>query len=175
MSQDPVPVQFQKDPVLVQTGTEIVFTVITVPQVLSMTWQYQGDVTLGIWTGGNSVIDPVPQFEGRVTLRANQLRIGGAQLRDAGNYSVVVIPNFSTGLIQNSRSIQLRVFGKIMFREHVQSDDRIFQIFFFKVRLYGEVTLTRPTLLIHCHLQHSVQMCLFCDITIYIYLFRFTK
>lgn len=96
---------------LVQTGTEIVFTVLTVSQVLSMTWSYQG-VTLGLWTGGTSVINTVAQFEGRLTITATQLRIGGAQLRDAGNYTVEVDPIDTTGLVANSRSIQLRVFGK---------------------------------------------------------------
>lgn len=58
------------------------------------------------------MIDPVPQFQGRVTISATQLRIGGAQLRDAGNYTVEVTPTGATGLGPNSRSIQLRVFGK---------------------------------------------------------------
>lgn len=96
----------------VQTGTQIVFTVLTVSQVLSVTWHYQGDVTLGLWAGGAAVVNPVPQFQGRVTITATQLRIGGAQLRDAGNYTVDVIPFGTTGLTPNSRSVQLRVFGK---------------------------------------------------------------
>lgn len=112
LAQDQVQIQFQTDPVLVQTGTEIVFTVLTVPQVLSLTWQYQGGDTLGLWAGGAAVVNPVPQFQGRVTITATQLRIGGAQLRDAGNYTVEVIPSATTGLAANSRSIQLRVFGK---------------------------------------------------------------
>lgn len=112
LAQDQVQIQFQRDPVLVQTGTEIVFTVLTVPQILSMTWKYQGEVTLGLWAGGAAVVNPVSQFEGRVTITATQLRIGGAQLRDAGNYTVNVIPSATTGLTPNSRSIQLSVFGK---------------------------------------------------------------
>lgn len=112
LAQNQVQIQFQTDPVLVQTGTEIVFTVLTVSEVLSMTWQYQGGVTLGLWAGGTSVVNPVPQFQGRVTISATQLRIGGAQLRDAGNYTVEVTPSATTGLTTNSRSIQLRVFGK---------------------------------------------------------------
>lgn len=112
LAQDQVQIQFLTDPVLVQTGTEIVFTVLTVSEVLSMTWQYQGGVTLGLWAGGTSVVNPVPQFQGRVTISATQLRIGGAQLRDAGNYTVEVTPSATTGLTTNSRSIQLRVFGK---------------------------------------------------------------
>lgn len=110
LAQDQVEIQFQTDPLLVQTGTEIVFTVLTVSQVLSMAWQYEG-ITLGLWAG-IPVVDPSPQFQGRVTISATQLRIGGAQLRDAGNYMVEVTPSSSTGLTSNSRSIQLRVFGK---------------------------------------------------------------
>ncbi|XP_040901025.1 uncharacterized protein si:dkeyp-97a10.3 [Toxotes jaculatrix] len=112
-AQDQVQIQFETDPVLVQTGTEIVFTVLTVPQVLSITWQYQGGVTLGLWAGGAAVVNPVLQFQGRVTITATQLRIGGAQLRDAGNYTVDVIPSATTGLTPNSRSIQLRVFDAV--------------------------------------------------------------
>ena len=112
LAQDQVQIQFQTDPVLIQTGTEIVFTVLTVPQVFSMTWQYQGGVTVGQWSGGTPAINTGTQFEGRVTIAATQLRIGGAQLRDAGNFTVVVTPAATTGLLTNSRSIQLRVFGK---------------------------------------------------------------
>uniref|UniRef100_UPI0037E7BE1F uncharacterized protein n=1 Tax=Semicossyphus pulcher TaxID=241346 RepID=UPI0037E7BE1F len=111
-AQDQVQIQFQTDPVLVQTGTEIVFTVLTVSQVLSMTWTFRG-VTLGLFTGGNSVVNPVAQFQGRVTITATQLKIGGAQLRDAGNYTVEVDPIDTTGLVANSRSIQLRVFDAV--------------------------------------------------------------
>lgn len=111
LAQDQVEIQFQTDPLLVQTGTEIVFTVLTVSRVLSMSWQYQ-DVVLGLWSGGNSVVNPVTQFQGRVTITATQLRIGGAQLRDAGSYSVTVSPLAPPDLAPNSKSIQLRVFGK---------------------------------------------------------------
>ncbi|XP_037641792.1 uncharacterized protein si:dkeyp-97a10.3 isoform X2 [Sebastes umbrosus] len=113
LAQDPVQIQFQTDPVLVQTGTEIVFTVLTVPQVFSMEWQYQGGVTVGQWSGGSPAVNPGTQFEGRVTIAATQLRIGSAQLRDAGNFTVVVTPVATTGLLTNSRSIQLRVFDAV--------------------------------------------------------------
>lgn len=111
LAQDQVQIQFQTDPLVAQTGTEVVFTVLTVSQVLSMRWEYQGQ-TLGLWAGGNAVVNPVDQFRGRVTISATQLRIGGAQLRDRGNYTVQVIPSATTGLAQNSKSVQLRVFGK---------------------------------------------------------------
>nr|XP_046255626.1 uncharacterized protein si:dkeyp-97a10.3 [Scatophagus argus]XP_046255627.1 uncharacterized protein si:dkeyp-97a10.3 [Scatophagus argus] len=112
VAQDPVQIEFQPDPVLVQTGTEVVFTVLTVSQILSMTWLYKGE-TLGLWAGGAPVINTVPQFQGRLTISATQLRIGGAQLRDAGNYTVQVTPTATTGLAPNSRSIQLRVFDAV--------------------------------------------------------------
>ncbi|XP_041648508.1 uncharacterized protein si:dkeyp-97a10.3 [Cheilinus undulatus] len=111
-AQDQVQIQFQTDPVLVQTGTESVFTVLTVSQVLSITWKFQG-VTLGLWTGGTSQINTVPQFQGRITITATQMRIGSSQLRDAGNYTVEVDPLDTTGLVANSRSIQLRVFDAV--------------------------------------------------------------
>lgn len=111
LAQNPVEIQFQTDPLQVQTGTEIVFTVLTVSRVLSMTWKYQG-VTLGLWTGGSPTVNPVPQFIGRVTIAATQLRIGGAQLGDAGSYTVEVIPLAPTDLVPNSRAVQLSVFSK---------------------------------------------------------------
>nr|XP_057939597.1 trithorax group protein osa isoform X2 [Doryrhamphus excisus] len=109
-AQDQVQIQFQTDPVLVLTGTEIQFTVLTIPDVLSVTWRYEG-VILGLWVGGTSTINAVPQFSGRVTITATQLRIGGAQLADAGDYAVDVVPVASTGLTENSRSVLLRVFA----------------------------------------------------------------
>ncbi|KAF7670443.1 hypothetical protein LDENG_00074640, partial [Lucifuga dentata] len=112
-AQDPVQIQFQTDPVLVQTNSEIVFTVLTVSQVFSMTWTYQGGVTLGLWAGGTGVPNQVPQFDGRLTITATELRISGAQLQDAGNYTVEVTPISTTGLSVNSRSIQLRVFDTV--------------------------------------------------------------
>ncbi|XP_067366645.1 uncharacterized protein si:dkeyp-97a10.3 isoform X2 [Channa argus] len=112
LAQNPVSIQFQPDPVQVQTSTDIVLTVVTVPQVLYMTWLYQG-VTLGLWTGGTAQINPVPQFLGRVTITATQLRIGNAQLQDAGNYTVQVTPSATTGLDPNSRAVQVRVYEPV--------------------------------------------------------------
>lgn len=112
LAQDPVQIQFQTDPVLVQSGSAIVFTVQTVSEVLSITWTYQGGNTLGLWAGGSEILNTVPQFQGRITITATTLQIRGAQLRDAGNYTVEVTPTATTGLTVNSRSIQLRVFGK---------------------------------------------------------------
>lgn len=112
LTQNLVPIQFQPDPVAVQTNTDILFTVLTVPQVFSMTWQYQGGVTLGLWTGGAASVNAVPQFTGRVTITATQLRIGSAQLKDAGTYTVQVTPTAATGLASNSKSVQLSVFGE---------------------------------------------------------------
>ncbi|TNN78456.1 hypothetical protein EYF80_011239 [Liparis tanakae] len=114
LAQDPYQITFQEeDPVLVRTGAEIVFTVLTGPAVFSMTWGYQGGVTVGQWSGGSAAINTGTQFQGRVTITANQLRIGGAELRDAGEYTVTVIPTASTGLVANSRSIQLSVFVEV--------------------------------------------------------------
>ncbi|XP_035606657.2 inactive histone-lysine N-methyltransferase 2E [Oncorhynchus keta] len=114
LSQDLVSIQFKSDPVLVQTGTDAVFTVVTVSQVFSITWGYPGGVTpLGLWVGGSAVLNTVTQYQGRVTITATQLRISSTQLGDAGNYTVQVDPSPTTGLAQNSRSIQLRVFDAV--------------------------------------------------------------
>lgn len=112
LAQDQYEITFQEDPVLVRTGAETVFTVLTGPAVFSMIWEYQGGVTVGQWSGGSAAINAGTQFQGRVTITANQLRIAGAELRDAGEFTVVVTPTASTGLAANSRSIQLSVFGK---------------------------------------------------------------
>ncbi|KAI9524104.1 hypothetical protein NQZ68_021066 [Dissostichus eleginoides] len=113
LAQQPVEIQFQTDPVLVQTGSEIVFTVLTVSQVFSMKWQFQGGVTVGQWSSGASAINLGTQFVGRVTIYANQLRITGAQLRDAGDYTVEVTPSGTTDFIVNSKPVQLRVFDAV--------------------------------------------------------------
>lgn len=110
-SQDQIQIQFQTDPVLVLSGGEIQFTALTSPDVLSMTWLYEG-VTLGLFVGGSSQINDVAQFRGRVAITATQLRIASARLGDAGTYAVEVVPLASTGLTPNSRSVPLRVFGK---------------------------------------------------------------
>ncbi|KAJ4930949.1 hypothetical protein JOQ06_025250 [Pogonophryne albipinna] len=113
LAQQPVEIQFQTDPVLVQTGSEIVFTVLTVSQVFSMKWQFQGGVTVGQWSSGASAINQGTQFVGRVTISANQLRIAGAELRDAGDYTVEVTPSGTTDFIVNSKPVQLRVFDVV--------------------------------------------------------------
>ncbi|XP_029959556.1 V-set and immunoglobulin domain-containing protein 10-like isoform X2 [Salarias fasciatus] len=111
LAQNQVPVEFQQDPVLVQTGTDILFTVLTAPQVFRITWQYQDGIVLGSWSSGAAQINPVPQFLGRVSITATQLRIGNAQLGDAGSFTVEVVP-LGTGQ-SNSRSAQLRVFDAV--------------------------------------------------------------
>ncbi|KAJ8289559.1 hypothetical protein GJAV_G00002680 [Gymnothorax javanicus] len=112
-SQDPVPVQFQTSPVLTASGTNAVLTVLTVPEVLSMTWNSPAGETLGLWVGGGSVINPVAQYIGRLSITATQLTIASTQLRDAGNYSVTVDPIATTGQGPNSRSVEVRVFDAV--------------------------------------------------------------
>ncbi|XP_077455489.1 uncharacterized protein LOC144073496 [Stigmatopora argus] len=111
-SQDQVPIQFQTDPVLVLSGSDIQLTVQTVSNVISMTWLYEG-VSLGLYAGGSSVINDVAQFQGRIAITATQLRVRSAQLGDAGTYTVEVEPLASTGLAPGSRSVQLRVFDAV--------------------------------------------------------------
>ncbi|XP_010897728.1 uncharacterized protein si:dkeyp-97a10.3 [Esox lucius] len=114
LSQSPVPVQFSTNPVLVQTGTNAVFTVITIPQVYSITWGYPGGGTpLGTWIGGGAQLNSVAQYQGRVNITATQLRISSAQLGDAGNYTALVAPLSTTGLIGNTGSVQLFVFDAV--------------------------------------------------------------
>ncbi|XP_064152605.1 uncharacterized protein si:dkeyp-97a10.3 isoform X2 [Anguilla rostrata] len=113
-SQDPVPIQFQPAPVLVASGVEAVMTVVTVSQVLSVTWMSPARETLGLWVPSGSVINPVAQYQGRLTISATQLRIAATQLRDTGNYTVTVDPMATTGLGPNTRSVQLRVFDAVV-------------------------------------------------------------
>lgn len=111
LAQNLVPIDFETNPVQARTNTDVTFTVVTVPDVLSMTWSYKGD-TLGLWVGGNPTINNVPQFLGRITISATELKITGVKLDDAGDFTVEVTPLATTGLNPNSRSVQLRVFGK---------------------------------------------------------------
>lgn len=114
VAQNPVSIQFATNPLLVLTGAEILFTVqiASQSQVFSMTWMYKGTITLGLWTNGGPVVNPVSQFQNRVTITANQLQITNAQLQDAGAFTVVVVPIGNSGFTQNSQSVQLSVFGK---------------------------------------------------------------
>ena len=113
LSQDPVPIEFQTDPVLVQTGTDILFTIINLPDVVLVKWDSPGGSTpLALWSGGTGTVNPPPEYVGRVSVTRNQLRISTSQLSDAGSYRVQVDPSISTGLATNSKSIQLQVFGK---------------------------------------------------------------
>lgn len=98
---------------VVQTGATTVFTVQNVlqSQIFTITWAYQG-TTLGLWNGVSSMINSVAQFQNRVTITANTLQIGNTHLQDAGTYTVTVVPAASSGLTQNSISVQLSVYGK---------------------------------------------------------------
>ncbi|KAL0984776.1 hypothetical protein UPYG_G00146770 [Umbra pygmaea] len=114
VSQSPIPIQFNPDAVLVQTGNNAVFTLVTAPQVYSITWNYPGGVTpLGTWIGGNAVLNTVSQYQNRVSITATQLSISNAQLGDAGNYSAQVAPLSTTDMTINTRSIQLSVFDAV--------------------------------------------------------------
>ncbi|KAF5909868.1 GATA zinc finger domain-containing protein 14-like, partial [Clarias magur] len=108
--QDPVPIQFQSSPVLATTGGNAVFTVQTISNVFSITWFAPGGGTLGQWINGQAVINPLPQYQGRVSITATQLTISSSQLNDAGNYTVTVTPSATTGLSTNSRSVTLSVY-----------------------------------------------------------------
>ncbi|MCJ8745499.1 hypothetical protein PDJAM_G00130850 [Pangasius djambal] len=108
--QDPVPIQFQSSPVLVAAGNNAVFTVQTITNVFSITWLAPGGGTLGQWINSQAVLNPIAQYQGRVSISATQLTISNSQLSDAGNYTVTVTPSAPTGLATNSRSVTLSVF-----------------------------------------------------------------
>ncbi|TSK20166.1 Protein argonaute-3 [Bagarius yarrelli] len=108
--QDPVPIQFQRSPVLVATGSDAVFTVQTITNIFSITWLAPGGGTLGQWINSQAVLNPIAQYQGRVSISATQLTISNSQLADAGNYTVTVTPAAPTGLATNSLSVTLSVF-----------------------------------------------------------------
>lgn len=110
---DPVPVQFEKTPVLVASGKDAVFTVQTVSEVSLIRWTDSAANTLAMWANGSPVVISVPQYQGRISVTATQLKITNSQIRDSGNYSVSVEPSSTTGLGVNTRSVQLKVFGTI--------------------------------------------------------------
>lgn len=113
LAQEPVEINFSPELVQVQTGTAVLFTVQTNAQVFSMSWTYQTGETLGIWTSNGPSVNNVPQFVGRITISATQLRIGAAQLNDAGFYTVEVVPVSGTNLAKNSKSVELKVFDPV--------------------------------------------------------------
>ncbi|XP_035983715.1 uncharacterized protein si:dkeyp-97a10.3 [Fundulus heteroclitus] len=117
LAQTPVQFNFQTNPVLVQTGSEIQFIVEIASPVFLMSWSYRTGGTeqsLGAWTTTGPSSNAGPQFQGRLTFSANQLRIGGAQLRDAGTYIVSVVPITSTNLGENSKTVELKVFDPVV-------------------------------------------------------------
>ncbi|XP_043972027.1 uncharacterized protein si:dkeyp-97a10.3 isoform X1 [Gambusia affinis] len=113
LAQNPVPINFVPALVQVQTGSEIVFTVKVDAAVFSMSWSYQNGATLALWTQSSISDNGVPQFQGRLTISATQLRIRAAQLNDAGFYTVDVAPTPSTNLVKNTQSVELRVFDPV--------------------------------------------------------------
>ncbi|XP_067303911.1 uncharacterized protein [Pseudorasbora parva] len=111
---NPVPVQFEKTPVLVASGKDAIFTVQTpVSDVSLIRWTDSGGTTLAMWANGNPVVISVPQYQGRISVTATQLKITNSQLRDSGNYSVSVEPSSATGLGVNTLSAQLKVFDAV--------------------------------------------------------------
>ncbi|XP_018582402.1 carcinoembryonic antigen-related cell adhesion molecule 20 isoform X2 [Scleropages formosus] len=113
LSLDPVPIQFQTAPVLVQTGGQAVITVVTISNVLSISWTSPGGAALGVWVPAGAVVSSGGQFNGRVNITATQLQISSVQLMDAGNFTVTVVPSGATGLGQNSRSVEVRVYDAV--------------------------------------------------------------
>ncbi|KAM4736547.1 HEPACAM family member 2 [Anableps anableps] len=114
LAQNLVPITFNPALVQVQTGSDILFTVEIGSAVFSMTWTYQTGDTLGLWTQNGPSDNNVPQFQGRITISATQLRIRAAQLNDAGFYTVEVVPSSSTGFVKNSKSVELKVFDPVV-------------------------------------------------------------
>ncbi|XDV39574.1 hypothetical protein PO909_008800 [Leuciscus waleckii] len=110
---DPVPVQFEKTPVLVASGKDAIFTVQTVSNVPLIRWTASGGITLAMWVNGNPSVLPVQQYQNRISVTATQLKISDSQLRDSGNYSVSVEPSSTSGLGVNTRSVQLKVFDAV--------------------------------------------------------------
>ncbi|KAL1258627.1 hypothetical protein QQF64_009204 [Cirrhinus molitorella] len=110
---DPVPIQFEKTPVLVASGKDAVFTIQTVSAVSLVRWTYSAATTLALWVNGGPVVIPIPQYQGRISVTATQLKITNSQIRDSGNYSVSVEPSDTTGLGVNTRSVQLKVFDAV--------------------------------------------------------------
>lgn len=140
--QDPVPIQFQSSPVLVATGNNAVFTVQTISNIFSITWLAPGGATLGQWINSQAVLNPIAQYQGRVSISATQLTISNSQLGDAGNYTVTVTPSALTGLGTNSRSVTLSVFGKKNFTKYglivkyTKAYSFSVQIYFFRLRVF---------------------------------------
>uniref|UniRef100_A0AAY4A9Z3 Ig-like domain-containing protein n=2 Tax=Denticeps clupeoides TaxID=299321 RepID=A0AAY4A9Z3_9TELE len=110
-SQSPVPVQFTTSPVLAKSGVAVVLSVQTISDVLYMTWMTASGKDVGLWSTNGAVVNS--DYQGRFTLSATQLQISVVQLRDAGNYTVTVVPQDTTGYSQNSRSVELNVFDAV--------------------------------------------------------------
>ncbi|XP_051995092.1 hemicentin-1-like [Xyrauchen texanus] len=113
INQSPVQIRFENSPVLVASGREAIFTVQTASDILAITWTSPGGDSLGLWTNGQSVLNQIAQYQDRVTLTGTQLRISDSQFSDAGNYTVTVYPNSTSGLRVSSFSVALKVFDAV--------------------------------------------------------------
>ncbi|KAA0702639.1 HEPACAM family member 2 [Triplophysa tibetana] len=110
---DPVSVQIDKTSVQVASGTDVIFRVQTISDPSLITWTTAGGITLALWVNGQPVVISVPEYQGRISVTATQLKIGNSQLRDSGNYTVSVEPSPGTGLGIGTRSVQLKVFDAV--------------------------------------------------------------
>ncbi|XP_048882599.1 sialic acid-binding Ig-like lectin 8 isoform X3 [Brienomyrus brachyistius] len=113
LCQNPVPIQFQTSPVLVRTGAAAVLDVITVSSALSISWVSPSGITLGLWVGGQAVLNNAVQYTGRITITATQLQISPVLLTDTGNYTVIVDPGSIVGMRKSSGSVLLHVFDAV--------------------------------------------------------------
>ncbi|XP_051999317.1 bromodomain-containing protein DDB_G0280777 [Xyrauchen texanus] len=110
---EPVSIQFEKTPVLVASRQDAIFTVQTVSDTSLIRWTNAVPTTLAMWANGQPVLISVPEYQGRISVTATQLKITNSQLRDSGNYTVSVEPSPATGLGVNTRSVQLKVFDAV--------------------------------------------------------------
>lgn len=109
---DLVSVQIEKTSVQVASGSDATFTLQTISDTSLIRWTTAGGTTLAMWANGQPFVISVPEYQGRISVTATQLKITNSQLRDSGNYTVSVEPSPSTGLGISTRSVQLKVFGE---------------------------------------------------------------
>ncbi|XP_041962648.1 zinc metalloproteinase nas-33-like isoform X2 [Alosa sapidissima] len=101
------------DPVVVRSGDDATLSVPGMMGILSATWHAPGGVILGLWAqgpdGGPSGVaySHVPQYSGRVKITNSQLRISTVQIDDAGNYTVTVVTNSTSGITVSSVWVQV--------------------------------------------------------------------
>ena len=103
---------------MVLSGDDAILSVPGMLGIFSVTWQAPDGVILGLWARGQNggpsggAYSRVPHYSGRINVTNTQLQIATVQPDDAGNYTVTMVTNSTSGITIRSVSVELKVYGE---------------------------------------------------------------